>query len=182
MTTTRSNDRLIAEHVYNHIYWDKRVSTYDVQILVSHGRVTLLGTVDCPMKKKAAHELTQTIEGVQGIEDQIHVPSQYYRSDQDLREIILEQLRRIGIPEEEFISVAVLEGVVKLDGLVSQPQTKAAAAGIVWELSGVQDCLNFIDIRKPPHSRENRIQIPTEYPDFPSEFKSRLGTAYLNPM
>lgn len=42
---------------------------------------------------------------------------------------------------------------VKLEGIVHTAQKKAMAAGIVWELSGVRDCMNLIEIVDPPLAR-----------------------------
>lgn len=52
----------------------------------------------------------------------------------------------------EQISVEVVDGFVKLEGVVHSPRQKAHAAGIVWELSGVADCMNLIEIVEPPHA------------------------------
>ena len=50
----------------------------------------------------------------------------------------------------EHIEVDVKDGIVKLYGEVYRPRLKAMAVGAVWELSGVRDCQNLIEIIQPP--------------------------------
>jgi osmotically-inducible protein OsmY len=111
----------------------------------------LTGFVDTSYKRNAALEAVSSVEGVWSVEDHIVVPADYFRTDDELKRIINAQLNEMVRLGGEHIEVDVVDGVVKLEGEVFRTRLKALAASIAWELSGVRDCLNFIDIIDPPH-------------------------------
>ncbi|MNY55366.1 BON domain protein [compost metagenome] len=83
----------------------------------------------------------------------------YYRTDDEIKQILLSELAELVKIGGEHIEVEVVDGIVKLEGEVYRPRLKASAVGSAWELSGVRDVLNFIEIRDPP----NRIPVSLEY-------------------
>jgi hyperosmotically inducible periplasmic protein len=139
----------LEKRVRERIRWDKRVSTADLQIIAREGHIILEGTVDSPYKEKAAQDIVTHTEGVISVHSQIIVPNHFYRTDSELKTLINDQLAKIGLSETESISVLIADGHVKLEGIVNCSRKKAQAAGIVWELSGVTDCLNLIEIMEP---------------------------------
>lgn len=137
--------------IKDRIKWDKRISLEDLKVDVQGGVVTVSGYVDSAFKHHAALEAISETEGVWSIEDRIIVPQDYYRGDGELRDIIRKQLNDMIKLGDEHIEVDVYDGVVKLEGEVFRPRLKAMADSAVWELSGVRDCLNFIEIKSPPY-------------------------------
>jgi osmotically-inducible protein OsmY len=141
----------ILSQIKNRIKWDKRVSLADIRLSMQNDVLTVSGFVDTSYKKHAVLEIVNSIPGLFAIEDRIVVPSDYYRTDEELANIIRDQLCEVLKLGGEHIEVDVVDGVVKLEGEVFRPRLKAMASGIAWELSGVRDCLNFIEIVDPPH-------------------------------
>lgn len=154
-------DRKLAHRVRERIRWDKRVSTSDFQVIVTNGHITLMGSVDSLARKRAAVEVVNNTEGVLSVEDQVLVPSCFHRPDSELKRLVEEQIVESGIGPSEHVSVAVEDGHVKLEGVVHSAEKKAQAAGIVWELSGVADCMNTIEIVDPPQPTLRVANEPT---------------------
>lgn len=140
----------LARILRDRIKWDKRVSLADLDIVVRSGVVIVSGFVDTSYKKNAALEIISETEGVWNIEDRIVVPADYYRSDEEILKILKSQIDELVKIGGEHIEVDVADGVVKLKGEVFRPRLKAMADASAWELSGVRDVLNFIEIRYPP--------------------------------
>lgn len=143
-------DSSLARILRDRIKWDKRVSAADLSIVVRGDVVIVSGFVDTSYKKNAALEVISETEGVWSIEDRIIVPSDYYRSDEEIRNILKAQIEEIIKIGGEHIEVDVADGIVKLEGEVFRPRLKAMAVASAWELSGVRDVLNFIEIKYPP--------------------------------
>ncbi|MGE5087457.1 MAG: BON domain-containing protein [Bacillota bacterium] len=141
----------LAAKIMERLKWDKRVSPADFDVVVRGSAVIISGFVDTSFKRQAALELVSDIEGVWSIEDRIVVPAEYYRTDDELKKILnreLDEMIKIG---GEHIELDVIDGVVKLQGEVFRPRLKALAVGLAWELSGVRDVVNDIQIIEPPH-------------------------------
>lgn len=141
----------ILNQIKNRIKWDKRVSLADLSFSMRGEVLVVAGFVDTSYKKHAVLEIVNSIPGLFAIEDRIVVPADYFRTDEELEKIIRDQLCEVLKLGGEHIEVDVVDGVVKLEGEVFRPRLKAMASGIAWELSGVRDCLNFIEIVDPPH-------------------------------
>lgn len=145
--TTMSKDVLLTKRIQDRIKFDRRISNSDVHVLSRSGKVTLIGNVDSPAKKVAAVEIVRTTKGVTSVINQLEVPTEFSREDEEIKNLISRKVQDMVFLENEFISVSVERGTVKLEGVVLTPQKKASASGIVWELSGVRDCQNLIQIK-----------------------------------
>ena len=143
-------DRDLEQILCDRIKWDKRVSLADLNIVVRGGVVIVSGYVDTSYKKAAALEVITETEGVWSLEDRIIVPSDYVRTDDEILKIIKAGISELTMLGGEHIEVDVVEGIVKLEGEVFRPRLKAHSVALAWELSGVRDVLNFIEIRHPP--------------------------------
>lgn len=149
----------LLKRINERMKWDKRVSPADFDIIVRGGVVIVNGFVDTSFKKNAALEIISDTDGVWALEDCIVVPMDYYRTDDEIKQILISELAELVKIGGEHIEVNVVDGIVKLEGEVYRPRLKATAVGCAWELSGVRDVLNLIEIKDPP----NRIPVSTEY-------------------
>lgn len=161
-------DSEVLKRIKDRIKWDTRVALSDLNITIRNGVIILNGFVDTSYKKAAAMDVVSSIEGVWSVENRIVVPMDYHRDDADIKKIMEAQLKDLIKLGGEHIEVEVHDGVVKLEGEVFRPRLKAFAAGSAWELSGVHDCLNFINIVTPPH----RVPISKD-----SELNNSLASA-----
>ncbi|AHI07150.1 hypothetical protein BDW_13250 [Bdellovibrio bacteriovorus W] len=143
-------DSELVERIREAIKWDKRISNADFE-LQAHGNVVVVsGYVDSSFKKKAALDVISRTEGVWQIEDFIVVPIDFYRPDEEIADILAEQIGELIKVGGEHIDIEVRAGVVKLEGEVFRPRLKAMASARSWDLSGVRDVLNYINIKGPP--------------------------------
>lgn len=156
-----ATDQHIAKVLRERIRWDSRISSRDLRVLVHEGQAILSGMVDRPFRRNAAIEVARSTEGVHDVVDQIIVPAHYERSDEDLQKILQEQINSITLENSEKILVRVANAKIYLTGNVHLPRIKANAARIAWELSGVRDCINAIDITEPPMAHIFINQKPT---------------------
>jgi osmotically-inducible protein OsmY len=117
-----------------------------VSIKVENGQVTLHGYFDKPYRHSAAVTVITTTEGVVSLVDKSKVVEDYYRTDKELESLILKQILVLPFLPGEWINVDVADGVVKLKGLVFRTRFKAFAARAAWELSGIKDCVNRIEL------------------------------------
>lgn len=140
----------LAQKIRDRIKWDKRVSIADLDVVVRGGVVIVSGFVDTSYKKNAALEAISDTEGVWAVEDRIIVPTDYFRTDEEIANILESQLAEMIKIGGEHIEIDVVDGIVKLEGEVYRPRLKAMAVASAWELSGVRDVLNFIEIKDPP--------------------------------
>lgn len=144
-------DNELGDKIRDRLKWDKRVSQADIEIIVKGCNVIVIGYVDTAFKKNAALEVVSDTEGVWSIEDRVVVPADYFRSDEDIFNILRDQVSEMIKIGGEHIEVDVLDSVVILRGEVFRPRLKALAVASAWELSGVRDVLNLIQIKEPPH-------------------------------
>lgn len=144
-------DSELSRKICDRIKWDKRVSLADLDIVVRGGLIIVSGYVDTCYKKNAALEVISETDGVWSVEDRIVVPADYYRSDEEITKILESQFSEMIKIGGEHIEVHVKDGLVKLEGEVFRSRLKALAVTFAWELSGVQDVFNFIQIKDPPH-------------------------------
>ncbi|WP_347358712.1 BON domain-containing protein [Bdellovibrio sp.] len=152
-------DSELGRKICDRIKWDKRVSAADLDVVVRGNLVIVSGFVDTSYKKNAALEVISDTEGVWAVEDRIVVPTDYYRSDEEILRILEAQMTEMIKIGGEHVEVEVVDGIVKLHGEVFRPRLKALAVAAAWELSGVQDVLNFIEIRDPPR----RVPISVDF-------------------
>lgn len=157
-----NNDQQLLQKLRSRIKWDKRVSLADVDVVVKSGVVTLNGFVDSSYKRHAVLEIISATEGVWSVDDRLVVPEDYYRTDEELKKLIKDSIGSILKLGGEHIEIDVVDSVVKFEGVVYRPRLKALASGIAWELSGVRDCFNFIEIVSPPH----RVPKKSSSPEF----------------
>lgn len=150
LENTRSEDRDLVSRICERIKWDKRISPADFKVLAEGGSVVVSGYVDTSCKKQAALGVIISTEGVWDVEDKIVVLADFYRSDDEIKQVLDEELLELVKICGEHIEITVYDGVVKLEGEVFRPRLKAMAVINAWELSGVRDVINLIEIKDPP--------------------------------
>jgi osmotically-inducible protein OsmY len=153
-------DQELLERIHARIRWDIRVSNSDVLVQVSDGCVTLLGYFDKVYRHGAAVGIITTTEGVSQFIDKSEVVNDYYRTDQELETLVKKQLETFQLLPGENIEVVVQNGIARLRGKVYRSKLKAFAARATWELSGIKDCVNLIDLRSDTQENEMAKIIP----------------------
>jgi len=129
--------------------YDPRVLSFNVEPRVNLGWVTLTGTVDNLMAKKAAERLARHTVGVVGVSNRLKVRAPETMDNRSDREI-LEDVRRNLIvdpyTESYEITTRVKDGIVTLQGTVDSYFERAQAAEVASKVSGVSAVANLIRV------------------------------------
>lgn len=146
MATTDEN---IQRDILQELRWNSRVQPNQIGVTVNDGVVTLTGTVDSYMKKRAAEEAVYRVHGVKAIanDTQVRLPGMGERTDTDLARAAREALQwDIEVPASG-VKVTVSNGWVTLDGEVEFGFQKRAAESAVHRLAGIVGVSNLIMVK-----------------------------------
>jgi osmotically-inducible protein OsmY len=143
--------------------------SYEVDVKVEGGRVTLFGTVDSWQEKSLAGCVARAVKGVREVSNHIEVRPQGKRADAEIRREIVQRLHWDVRVEGELLEVFVSDGRVELIGVVDSAAEKrravreARVAGVQSvDASGlkVEDWAGNDDLRKrrPRNSTEGDIR------------------------
>ncbi len=149
----RTANKDLLDLIRDRIKWDARLSNVDLFIEVRDGVVQVSGVFDSPLRKKAVMSILRSTKGVTKFRDYTQISPYRRRTDRDIRRIIKKQIDEFFLFGEERIEIQVEKGIVTYEGVVYRKILKAFASRIAWELSGVDDCINSIKIKKPPKKK-----------------------------
>lgn len=139
----------IAERIRNIIMWDQDLNSFEINVKINKGIVTLSGNVNSYWKKYYAEDIASNVMGVIGVINQIVIVPTENIEDHTIAEDIEGSLERRLAVNEDDIDVQVEEGVVTISGEVENWASWRAAMDAVVYTSGVKDI-------------EDRIRIETE--------------------
>ena len=131
------SERRIEEAVQTALMLDPATESYQIEVGVNQGRVTLRGGVESTAEKELAATVAKKVAGVTGLNNQLTIRLQSVRSSSEIATGIEQTLKWNPLVDHERISVVVSDGVVELSGSVgsaSEKQEAVDAAGI----NGVQ--------------------------------------------
>ncbi|MGJ3253807.1 MAG: BON domain-containing protein [Elainellaceae cyanobacterium] len=131
------DDAAITADVLTTFAADPATESWELSATTEDGIVTLTGTVDSWQEQQLATRIAKGIRGVQGIENEIDVSYEVFRSDAEIQEEVeraIEWDARINAGE---IDVAVDDGIVTLNGLVGSAYEKSLAVADAY-VAGVR--------------------------------------------
>ena len=130
-------DTAIAEAVRQALAWDALVPEEQITSTVTHGWVTLEGSVESLHEREDAGRAVRRLAGIKGVHNHIVV----YPPKADAKDVckaIQEALERCAKVEAEHISVKVSENTVTLSGRVSSQKERRAILETVSHSPGVK--------------------------------------------
>jgi len=136
-TSATPNDTEIAAAVRQALQWDVFVPDDKIQTTVSHGFVTLQGTVDCASQRHDAARAIQNLAGVCAIDNLIKVK----RGDVSkpaLKSAIRDALERRAERDAARVELQIDAGHVTLSGTVHSWTEREAVVGAAWGTRGVE--------------------------------------------
>jgi osmotically-inducible protein OsmY len=145
-------DAEIAEAVKRAALYDPRVLSFNVVPTVSHGVVTLHGTVDNMKAKQAAERLARNTTGVIAVRNNLNVAPPAPIADSAVAGFIDAGLARSPITESYEIDVAVDHGIATLRGTVDSFAEKAEAEDVALRTTGVLGVINQLEVTSPAHA------------------------------
>jgi osmotically-inducible protein OsmY len=136
-------DSEIARAAVNALDWNASLPRDHVQVIVSHGGVTLEGNLRFHYERVAAEYAVRGLRGVKGVTNLISVkPPQ--PSPKDIKHRIEQAFERSADLDAETISVVVKDGKVILRGMVDSWAERERAELAAWAAPGVSHVENEI--------------------------------------
>jgi osmotically-inducible protein OsmY len=132
----RTSDDEIAERALSIIGWNVQVPQGSVKVKVEKGWVTLSGTVDWQYQRVAAESAVRGLSGVVTVENLIDVKPRV--APGDVKQKILNALKRNAELEADAIRINVIEGRVVLEGNVKSWYERGIAEHAAWSAPGVK--------------------------------------------
>ncbi|MBD3346673.1 MAG: BON domain-containing protein [Chitinivibrionales bacterium] len=117
---------------------DPATESFEIDVDVDAGTITLKGNVDSYAEKSLASKVIKGVKGVKNIENKIEVAFKDGRSDHEIQEEIERRLEFDPYIPASLITVDVLEGEVTLKGTVGTARVKTLAYNKAW-VAGVED-------------------------------------------
>ena len=144
-----SDDRL-RETVQDELQWNPKFDGKAIGVSVKDGIVTLSGHVSSWAEKTAVEEAVEKIKGVKAYVENITVKisGEFQRSDEEIAEVALKNLRwNMNVPEKGII-LRVENGWVHLDGEVKWDFQREAAKNAIKNLMGVKGVMSHLKIKE----------------------------------
>jgi osmotically-inducible protein OsmY len=143
-SSAERSDADIAWAAANVLAWNSLVPTERVQVQVSHGHITLEGSVDWRFQRTAAEDAVANLAGVTGLANLITV-SPAVPADELKSEIEAALTRDVGSVARRII-VEVAHDHVKLWGCVAASAERAGVEQAAWSVPGVHEVSNHITV------------------------------------
>jgi len=141
-------DKQLQQDVLDELVWEPSVDAAEIGVSVENGVVILNGTVKSLTEKWTAERVTQHVEGVRAVTDELTVKlaGDSQHNDPDIAQAAVNALDWNASVPRNRIKVLVENGWVTLDGSVEYHFQKDAAEGAIRNLKGVKGVSNMIAI------------------------------------
>jgi len=145
----RKSDSEIKHAVVNELSWDARTWDQNINVDVSDGIVTLVGTVASYGQKIAAETAAHNVSGVLDVANELFVKHPQAHTDFQIARAVRQALRWSALFPHERIRTTVTEGWVKLEGKVNSLTERSDAEWAIENLVGVVGVINELVVEPP---------------------------------
>lgn len=135
---TPRSDLKIRADVLSALNQDPATETWQIDVEVDDGVVTLRGTVDSYLEKQLAAAVAKRVRGACGLDNRLTIEPRADRKDDDIRKDVEARLFTDVKIHSGLISVEVARGRVELSGFVRSAWEKAEAQRKAREVPGVK--------------------------------------------
>lgn len=140
------SDAAIRDAVKNSFLYDPRVYSFNPDVEVSNGTVTLTGIVENAKAKRAAERDARNIVGVERVRNLLKVRTSNPPTDLEIRKNVQDAIHRTTRLNDDEILISVLNGKVTLYGTVDTFLERAMAEDAALGVKGVLDLKNNIGV------------------------------------
>lgn len=133
----KRNDDEIAQRALNILHWSVQVPEDAIHVKVQKGWITLTGTVEWQYQRRAAESAVRKLTGIVGVSNLIEIKPSVQAAD--IREKILDSLKRHAEIEADSIRVVVEDDKVTLEGKVKAWYERNLAERAAWSAPGVKE-------------------------------------------
>lgn len=141
-------DAEIQKNVMEELKWESAIHSSDIGVAVKNGVVTLSGTVDTYMEKKAAEKATLKVAGVKGIAEDIEIKLTYrdQKTDAELAQAVVNSLKWNVLVPDDKIKIKVENAWVTAEGMVDWAYEKNAVRDAISGIVGVKGISNLVKV------------------------------------
>ena len=156
----RRSDRDLKQRILRELKWDSRISWASINVEVTDGAVTLVGTVPSYMQKIAAQDAAHRVVGVLDVANDIEVQpiDRFLRADSEIAGAVRNALEWDALVPNELIQSTVSDGWVTLEGQVDYGRERTDAERAIRRLAGVVGVTNKITIRKQAVNKKQLLE------------------------
>ena len=140
------SDDQVKEAVEDAFLYDPRVLSFNPEVTVDNGMVTLTGEVDNLKAKHAAEQDAKNVVGVFAVNNYLKVRPVFMPENADLESDVVEALKNDPVVEKWKLDVTADNGIVYLYGTVNSHFEKAQAEDAVSKVKGVVEVENNIEV------------------------------------
>lgn len=140
-------DSQIRGDIVSALVADPVTESFEIDVNVEDGVVTLTGEVDSYTEKNIAEEVAQGVKGVIDVKNLLTYDLVADRTDADIQADIKRRLRSDASIDSGLISVTVNNGKVTLGGSAGSATEKSEAEIEAWIVPGVKSVANNIDVK-----------------------------------
>jgi hyperosmotically inducible protein len=149
------DDSLLTAKVKAALIDDPVTKARDINVETYRGVVQLAGFVDNAEQKAKATEIARSVTGVQEVRNDLRVSAQQGTVGQAVDDgLITTQVKAKLVGDSrtsaQQINVETQRGVVQLSGFVDSNDSKARAAELARQVTGVTNVRNDLEIRHGP--------------------------------
>jgi osmotically-inducible protein OsmY len=167
------SDAEIKEGIEMALLYDPRVVSFQPEVEVQDGTVTLRGVVDNAKAKRAAEADARNVAGVLNVRNYLKVRPTAIPGDDLLEERINKAFARNATVERFEVDVIADDGVVYLRGNVDNQYERNRAEDIVSDVKGVVEVINNLQVY-------NETAVPYNY-YYPYEWNTYFPSPYVYP-
>jgi osmotically-inducible protein OsmY len=157
MRTETISDEDILSDVSAELFFDPQVTTNNIHVHVTNGRVTLTGVADTYSTKWAAQRAAYREHGVRGVDNLVSIDANLLGlpDDVQLGAAVRHALNFNATVPADSIHVFVLDGDVSLTGNVEWYYQRTPAEDTAGGITGIRSVISNIHIKPPVVSATN---------------------------
>lgn len=137
-------DDEIARRILDVLRWSTGLPADAVKVKVQSGWVTLSGKVEWNYQRESATRAIRDMAGVKGVTNAILIVPK--ASPADIRDRIVQALKRQAELDMQNIRVEVSEGAVTLEGRVHSLTERRVAEQAVWAVPGIREVRDRLSV------------------------------------
>jgi len=142
--TMRSDDD-IKRDVESELWWDPKVDTTYLVVVVRGGVVNLTGAVRTRDEQRKAEAAAKRVPGVLRVESNLKILDE--RLDPDIERDVVMEIRKKLPAAAPHIAVKVHDGWVSLEGEVERNMQRVIAEDVIRWVKGVKGVTNNIHLK-----------------------------------
>jgi len=154
------SDQQLKKDVEAALFIDPATDSYELEVDVKNGKITLSGEVDSWQEKELAVKVVKGVRGVQALENEVYFAYNNSRDDIEIKSDITQTLHWDIRVDDALIDVKVSEGNVSLSGTAGSASEHSQAVINSW-VAGVKNVdaskLRIADWSKDEQIRSSRF-------------------------